>query len=308
MILQRFLPILFSIAVLSFLGCSSNEPGASSTDKSALIREVFSGWTPKNNEFPFSGFGLSVDPSLSYTTLVVSPELVVPLSESLVVLLTKAGPPSAGHSSPAMLGAYWFSLKDKRWILTKRQDEVAWLGSSGDFGTVHAKPFTNGVVGVFVEHGWAGMGTESMWLTPFKLNEQKISFLLPENDTLTLYEYDGSAQWYDCDAWLDQAIGYQKSMKVLDSQKGVSDRCSRLKVSWDVMPRGANKYPDIELSQIKRKVSVTLISSKEVNEGYDTENTYKLKLLGQEGKLVLRYNPKKEKFKVIKGVKLEDAP
>jgi hypothetical protein len=127
------------------------------------------------------------------------------------------------------------------------------------------------------------------------------------NDRLTLYQLDENAQWYDCEAWLNQPIGYQKSMKILDSQHGHSDRCSRLKASWDVAPRGTNQYPDIELLQHKRKVSVTQLSSKEVNEGYDTETKYKLKLLGQTNKLVLRYDSKKEIFKVIKGVELEES-
>jgi hypothetical protein len=51
----------------------------------------------------------------------VTPELVVKLSDQIVVLIVAGTPadeqgnPVSGHATPGNLGAYWFSQKEGRW-------------------------------------------------------------------------------------------------------------------------------------------------------------------------------------------------
>lgn len=295
-------PVVFLLITLGGCNRSPSFEGAKSTEGPELIRQVFPGWREDNREFPNTSFNYNRESKFDYPTLYVSPEQVAKLSESEVVLITKAATPSGGHIAQALLGAYWFSLKDGRWLLTRRQDEVSWLGSSGDFGTVTLKSLSAGVVGVFVEAGWSGGGTDSRWLEVFSVASSGAKFIL---DALTIYQSDDNAMAYNCNALLKKPSGSQ-TLVTTEAVDGMNDRCMRLSSTWEVVATNSTGYAEIRSRQKMSRVEVKTLSIRDTNEGYGQIGNYRLRLVQRDSNLIYRYVAEKNKYVLQAGRDLSE--
>lgn len=274
-------------------------PGTSSAEGPELIREVFPGWNEDRKEFPYAAFNQKPISETSASSLNVTPEQIVKLSDSEIVLLTKGAMPSPGHSSPALLGAYWFTLTDGRWRLASRQDEVAWLGSSGDFGAIDLKPLANGVFGVFVEVFWAGGGTDSSWLEVFSLDKTSAK---PVLSNLSILQSENNAFAYDCEALLNSAPAKPIKMKV--EAGGMTDRCMQLFATWELVPARPGEYAEIRSHQSKAKVEFQTLS---IRKGYyRDEGEYSVRVGRQESNLVYRYSREKHTYVLTAGKDLSE--
>jgi hypothetical protein len=297
--------IFSAVFLLIILGGCNRFPsleGAKSAEGPELIRQAFPGWREDNREFPNASFNYNRESQFVYPALYVSPEQVTRLTDSEVVLITKAAPSSGGHIAQALLGAYWFNLKDGRWVLTRRQDEISWLGSSGDFGTVTLKRLATGVVGVFVEAGWAGGGTDSRWLEVFSVDSTGAKSIL---DGLTIYQSDDNAMALDCDALLKKPSGWQTQVTT-EEVGGMNDRCMRLSATWAVVATNSTGYADILSRQRKSQVEVKTLSVRDTDEGYGQVGNYRLRLVQQDSNLIYRYVAEKRKYVLQAGRDLSE--
>lgn len=296
-----------SIALMAFVlpGCDQvfGSQGAASAEGPELIRQVFPEWRQDHNEFPIASFLLKEDDNRPYPKLVVTPEQVAKLSDSEVVLLTKGSPPDGGHVAAAMLGAYWFTLKEGRWHLARRQDEVNWLGSSGDFGKVAAKPLAPGVVGVFVKHWWSGFGTDSHWVDGYALDSKGASHVL---EGLAIHQTEDNAGGYECETLLKNPPSQPLAVTVENVER-MNGGCMRLSANWDVAPAQTGPYAEIRSHQNKSHVKVQTLSVKETNHGYGTIGKFKLRVVREESNLVFRYNAAKHAYELKAGRDLKES-
>lgn len=306
--LRPFNVFLFALSLACLLiplaGCDQvfGSQGAKSTEGAELIRQVLPNWRADKHETPFASLNIKPESDTSVSTLDVTPEKVVQLSDSEVVLITRGAMPTGGHASPALLGAYWFALKDGRWHLARRRDEVAWLGSSGDFGKVTLKPLASGVTGVFVESGWAGGGTDSQWLDAFALDSAGISHVL---DSLVIYQADDNTGGYDCVPLLKNPPSEAIRVSTEDTDR-MNERCMQLTANWEIVESKSGKFAEIRSHQNKSRVKVETLSIEETNEGHGEVGVYKLRVVHEDSRLVFRYGPKKKAYELQSGRDLRE--
>lgn len=290
-----------ALLALSLSGCAPQ--GATSTEGPELIHQVFPGWRPDKNEFPRKAFNMKENPDRPYPALFVTPEQVAKLSDSEVVLITKGSPSNAGHVSAALMSAYWFTLKEGRWQLTRRQDEVDWLGQSGDFGKVSLKPLAPGVAGVFVENGWSGGGTDSLWMDGYSVDSKGAAHVL---HAMVLHQTEDNAGGYECGPLLKNPPKLPLSV-TLENTESMNEKCMQLSATWEVVPSQTGSYAEILANQKKSRVIVQTLSIKETNNGYGDIGEFKIRVAREESKLVYRYDAAKRAYALKAGRDLRES-
>lgn len=280
--MNKWIPLVALFCVQCLLSACTpfGENGAKSAESAELMGQAFPGWRSDKTEFPFSAFQYKAESeTMSYSTLSVSPQGVAKLSDTNVVLLTKAGTGQGGYSTGALLGAYWFTLREGRWHLVKRQHSVAELGQYGDFDRVHLNRLGDGVVAVFVEHGWSGSGMENQWVAAFRVDSEHIGSLFANEGGFTLYQSNNNVEGYDCETLLEKPAGYQVNVTIEDASSfSHPDRCMHLQATWKFRERKGVEYPDLIVSETKLKIAAELLASRETNEGYSQEDDFRLKV------------------------------
>lgn len=97
----------------------------------------------------------------------------------------KDGRVITGHATRGMLSFYVMRKEDGKWVVEKRHENIAALGSNGAFSEVKWVTLGEGKPGFVVEHGGSWMGSTIAWLSVFDLTDGSLHDLTGES--LSLY-------------------------------------------------------------------------------------------------------------------------
>jgi hypothetical protein len=298
---RNLLTIFSSLCVMMMLCACGKSAALNPLDQNRLTTLVFAGWSPAATIVQNSKLKLA-DSLMSRDGLNITPIQVVLISDNCAILLTKGEPLSAGHISGALLGAYWFKRVGDEWSLERRQDEIAWLGSSGNFGDVHAVLLSPQYHALLVEFDWDGMGQENRWFTVFGLGADKVTNLLDRNDDIHLSQHVfGTIPEADCDELLKHPP--LKPIRVTDSSierdEGRVQDCLDLKANWSIVP-GKNALADIHVNQVREMSNHRVVKSVSDENG-NGSITYELKFGTRRSQLIFHFDEKLGRYRLISG-------
>lgn len=175
--------LLFVWCAVSLLpGCDyfGDSAVARSSASEELMRVAVPGWKA-NGKQSVRQIASSDDSGTEHSFFALTPALVVKKAEGRITLIVVGSPtdaeggPQAGHSSRAVLGAYWFEKQGAHWMKVAEQPNFGEEGFFGHPGDLRQTDIGNGNVALAVENGSCWQGSCMKWLTLYALGEQKMS-------------------------------------------------------------------------------------------------------------------------------------
>ncbi|WP_295747940.1 hypothetical protein [Undibacterium sp.] len=294
---RKYFSIIFCVLLTLILvtACREQE-SVPSLDRNGLMTLVFKDWSVvKGNSIVLSK-DLKLDLKERNTpSMDLQPLQVVRLSDTRAVLLVAAQPVVVGHSSQAALGAYWFKLEGDQWSLENRQDEVAWLGSFGHFGSTKVLDLSSGKFGLIVESNYSGMGQEITFADLFFIGDHKITPMLNNQNALlfsTVIQLGTS-----CDKWIDQAPGTIRRFRLSDNDFSPQD-CFKLNTKFQV--KKGNTVPGNLILNSEAKMVVHRVI-KQDSDGNNSFTSFEQKTSAIQGTEEYRFDPKKERYAIVSG-------
>lgn len=178
--LRTYLLACSALYLLS--ACDGTDGGslAKSTAPEELMRVAVPGWAA-NGKQAVRQIATSADTGTERTFFSLTPALVVKQAEDKITLIVAGSPtnadggPQAGHSSQAVLGAYWFEKKNSLWRKIAEQPNFAEEGFFGNPGELRPLDIGNGTVALAVENGSCWQGSCMKWLSLYALGDRTIS-------------------------------------------------------------------------------------------------------------------------------------
>lgn len=179
---------LFTVCGLIGLlaGCGTNQDSllADNDDPGTLLRVAVPGWQPEGAQ------SVRVIPRPPPAPLPaapteerysLAPALVIKQSDSRLTLFAVGTPsnaqgvPQAGHSSQAIISAYWFEKRGGKWLLAATSNRFAEEGFFGNAGELRPLNLGNGEIALAVANGSCWQGSCGKWLTIYRIGARQVS-------------------------------------------------------------------------------------------------------------------------------------
>lgn len=144
------------------------------------MRVASPGWEA-NGKQSVRQIASSDDSDTERSFFALAPALVIKQAEDKITLIIVGSPTDAegaslaGHSSRAVLGAYWFEKQGAHWLKVAEQPNFGEEGFFGHPGHLRQTDLGNGDAALAVENGSCWQGSCMKWLTLYALGEKKIS-------------------------------------------------------------------------------------------------------------------------------------
>jgi len=293
-----FLRLSLCIFCLALTACSKPD-SVTSLDKDGLTALVFKDWKPAEKDKAIGHPVVRMDKERKdKEQMKLRPLQVHRLGDDRAVLLLAAEPVIAGHSTPGVLGAYWFKRTDGRWSLDKRQDEVGWMGIFGRFHETEIHELWPGHFALAVYWYDAGGGQESKYLSLFKLDEQAVTAMIKEDSLLLDTSTEGTQ---GCEERMQQVPG-KKIRKRWNDVDTPPVECHDLKSTW-VIKKGQTTPGELIIDS-----AAIVFTNKEIGHDADqdgeTYTNYDFTALASKGKQVFRYDAATGLYQRISGKSL----
>lgn len=115
----------------------------------------------------------------------------LPSGETVLVVageqVDENGNADSSHASPGYLSLYLLRQENDRWVVLRKHENIAELGSHGRVGKLSWVELGPGKTGLLAEHGMTGQGTTVMQLALFDPAAQKVADLTGDG---IVYHYD----------------------------------------------------------------------------------------------------------------------
>ena len=167
-----------------FLLSGCDDVGGGSLAKSAtpeeLMRIAVPGWAA-NGKQVVRQIATSGDSGAESLFVALTPAFVIKQAENKITLIVTGSPtdadgsPLAGHSSQAVLGAYWFEKQGSHWIKLAEQANFGEEGYFGNPGSLRQVALSNDTVSLAVENGSCWQGSCLKGLTLYALGDKTIT-------------------------------------------------------------------------------------------------------------------------------------
>jgi len=235
------------------VGCpraDSPTVSAASTEPAALMQAVFPGWQmegPAASRTIVSPPGRTPDGKpapAEEDTYKLSPALVIPLAANRAVLIV-AGEPAdpqgnsrAGHSSPALLAAYWFEQRAGGWTKVAEQPDFAQEGFFGNPGKLRRLDLGGGAVGLAVENGSCWQGNCGQFLGLYRVGDTRIDKVFGD-----LLSSDSEGATESCSDLLKLQAGQSRHLS--QEEYSTAYGCYRIEGRWRIQaaPQDAPQDP-----------------------------------------------------------------
>lgn len=178
--MRKLLLLAWCTAALS--GCEYF--GGSSVAKTSapeeLMRAAVPGWEATGKR-SIRLIATSGDAAKERSFFSLAPALVIKQSENKITLIVVGSPtnaeggPEAGHSTQAVLGAYWFEKQGDHWLKVAEQPNFAGEGYFGNPGDLRQTDLGDGNSALAVENGSCWQGSCMKGLTLYALEEKRMS-------------------------------------------------------------------------------------------------------------------------------------
>lgn len=178
--LRVFLLAWCTAGVLSGCDYFGGDSVARTAAPEDLMRVAIPGWKT-TGKHSVRQIATSDDFDKERSFFSLAPALVIKQSDNKITLIVVGSPSNAegasqaGHSSRAVLGAYWFEKQGFHWLKVAEQANFAEEGYFGNPGDLRQTDLGNGNTALAVENGSCWQGSCAKWLALYALGEKKIS-------------------------------------------------------------------------------------------------------------------------------------
>jgi hypothetical protein len=290
--------ILVCLFMFSTLISCGNKETSPNLQRDNLMKLIFKELKTEGNYTAVPAKYLKINDEYSHgEDMRVQSLQVVRLSDTRAIMLVKVAPISPGHSSQALLAAYWFKLADKKWFLDVRQDEVEWLGSSGDYGNTTVLELYPKHYALLVEYRWAGMGEDNTWANLYQLGDQKVTSLFgPDVDFMLAKSYGLGNECDDSDV----NAPIPKLHITVYERDPEPNKCFNIKTKWQ-LKQGKSAPGDFVLESVA-KVSIYKETSRTTpDDPMNIEIMYQFNSTTERGTQVFQYDAAKGIYKRASG-------
>ena len=249
--MRRTLDCLSHLSLAAILGAAcppclavtagaTSARGAADDSRESLMHEAFADW---DGHRPHVMAVPAQDGKGGLTTIATTPALVVAVDATHRVLVVRGTPSDedgnefAAHVQAGNLGAYWFALRDGRWVVSARRDSLAWSGFSGDVGDVELFDLGAGHAAIAIDGGSCWQGLCGDWLDVIEFGAERarivLSRLQVDSSSLQATEH--------CDEFLRGAHDLPAA-----TLGGLTPgNCFDIDAHWRVQPRSGSTRGDI---------------------------------------------------------------
>lgn len=231
-----------SITISLLAGASAESaPLADSKQSADLMQIAFPGWQASGRKSvreivlpPVKTPSGPPTPS-DVESLLLVPSLVLNLAEDRVVLIVTGIPADAegnsraGHSSPAVLGAYWFEKRADRWFKLAEQPAFTAEGFFGDPGMLRQIDMGDGTIGLAVENGSCWQGSCGHFVALYRVGEKQIDPVFGE-----LISSDSEESTNSCADLMKLNVGQKKRVPIEDYSTNYG--CYHIDGHWKILP------------------------------------------------------------------------
>lgn len=175
--LRTFLLVCSALFMLSACDRTNGGSLAQSTAPEELMRVAVPGWAA-NGKQAVRQIATSDNSGTERSFFSLAPALVVKQAEDKITLIVVGSPtnadggPQAGHTSRAVLGAYWFEKQKAHWQKVAEQANFGEEGFFGNPGDLRQLDLGNGTLALAVENGSCWQGSCMKWLSLYALGDK----------------------------------------------------------------------------------------------------------------------------------------
>jgi len=234
---KSVLAMVFAVCFTTACQRVDTDHSAASDDGDALMQVAFPGWRADGSDAVHK---IVVPPSAGQTAssadpYVVKPALVLKPDLDHAILIVKGEPTDeqgnsvAGHSAPALLGAYWFEKREHRWYKGGEQPAFSQEGFFGDPGELKQVRLSDGQFMLAVENGSCWQGACGRWLSLYLVDGKKI-----DNVYSGLLSSDTEGATASCEELLKLTTG--ERLRVARDDYSNAFGCYRIEGRWQIGP------------------------------------------------------------------------
>jgi hypothetical protein len=231
------------VAIGLLAGAANVEAASSagSSEPAVLMRLAFPGWQPTGAKsvreiaLPPEKTPTGTSNSSERASFSLAPSLLMNLAQDRVVLVVTGaladakGNSLTSHSSPALLGAYWFEKRGDRWFKVAEQPAFALTGFLGDPGTLRQLDMGGGRIALAVENGSCWQGSCAEFLALYSVGEKKIKRVFRNRVSSNCEEATIS-----CNDLMSLKVGQRKRVPLEDYSTNYG--CYHIEGRWDILP------------------------------------------------------------------------